>query len=183
MNKSLNLIIFTPIILNFFIIFIILSSSKNKSHPFLLLLILITLTLLISIKINFTYKSWLSFILFLIIIGGLIVIFMYITRLINNELFKSNYKIIILNILKILPLIIIIILILYYSNNLISNSNYQDSWSKTLTFLTDQININLIYKKFFNKSTIFIIFYLYYAIICIINICFKFQAPLRQILI
>lgn len=183
MIKSINyrLIIF-PLILNIIIIILIIIPSKiNKFHPIILIFLLIIITLLISIKINFIYNSWLSFILLLIIIGGLIVIFIYITRLTNNELFYFNIKLILLNFLKITPILILFYFI--YNQYKFNRFNIQDSWIITkYAYLYNQININIIYIKFNNKSTFFIIIYLYYSIICIINICYKFKSPLRQLI-
>lgn len=168
-----------PIILNIIIIIILSSPSKNnKFNPINLILILILLTILISLKINYYTNSWRSFTLFLIIIGGLIIIFIYITRIANNELFKFNYKVLLINSIKILPLIFIIFIL---------NLNLYD-WNRSNTwynFNINNISLNFseIYIKPYNNNTYFIINYLFYSIICIINICYKFKLPLRQLII
>lgn len=180
MIKSINLIIIYPLLINLIIIFLLITPSKlNKFHPISLIFILIILTSIISLKINYIYKSWLSFILFLTIIGGLIVIFLYITRLTNNELFFLNIKIIFINFLKIIFIVILIYLIYYNLNIFFFNSNLNKSFYNYI-FIWDLNNINFLYKKIYNKSTIFIIFYLYYSIIIIINICSNYKSPLRQ---
>lgn len=182
MNKLNNIIIIFPIIINLIIIILLIFPFKNnKFHPISLIFILIILTFLVCFKINLLIKSIISFILFLIIIGGLIVIFMYITRLANNELFSFNLKNFIININKITPIILLLLITtLIYKQiifiNLIESFNL-NNWS--------EINykyINIIYKEINNNSSYFIIIYLYYSIICIINICYKLKAPLRQIL-
>lgn len=178
----INPIILTPLIFNLLLILLIINFSKiNKFHPISFIIILILVTFLISLKINFIIKSWFPIILFLIIIGGLIVIFIYITRLTNNELFFFNFKLILINIIKISPLIILIIIIYIYINEQIYTNIDLFNRSNLKFSYWDQNNINIIYKIFYNKSTIFIMLYLYYSIICIINICSNFKLPLRQL--
>lgn len=79
-------------------------------------------TLCISFITGFIYKNfWFSYILFLIIIGGILVLFIYITRIASNEKFKIS------NFLLLLFIIMILILILpineFISN--ILNKNYR----------------------------------------------------------
>lgn len=183
MIKFINFIILIPLIFNLIIILIIIIPSKiNNFHPISFLIILILLTLIICLKINFIYKSWIPFILFLIIIGGLIVIFIYITRLANNNFFNFNLKLLIINIIKILPIILLLISLIILFKLLIFNFHFESFNLNNFIILKNQINLNIIYKELNNKSSYFIILYLYYSIICIINICYKFKAPLRQIL-
>jgi len=60
-----------------------------RFHPvIILILILIQSTILCLIIWIYLNSSWLSYILFLIFLGGLIVLFMYITRLASNEKFE-----------------------------------------------------------------------------------------------
>lgn len=177
------LIIYHPLILNLLIIIILILPNKfNKLNPLNLIIILIFNTLLICIKINSIFKSWIYFILFLILIGGLIIIFIYIIRIANNEiniLFKiKNYIIIINKISIILILFIIIIQILTIKFNLTS----QDLWNLNIYLFEEKNELNFI--KLYNYNIyiiLFLIIYLFYSIITIINICYKFNLPLRQI--
>lgn len=172
-----NLIInFYPILLNLLIILIISSPTKyNKFNPITIIFLLIILTSLISIKLNILINSWRSFIIFLIIIGGLIIIFLYITRLRRNELFIINFKLIILNIIKLLPLIIIL---LFFFN--LINFNRRFSWYGALIW-NFNLNFYELYSNFYCKIILFSINYLFYSIICIINICYKNKSPIRQL--
>lgn len=183
MNKINFLILITPLIINFIIILLIIIPSKiNKFSPINLIIILITITFLICFKINLFIKSLIPFILFLIIIGGLIIIYIYITSLSNNEFSSFNLKILLINILKILPFIIIFLIFIYKSSHLIINKNNLIYLNSELILISkNNIYLNIIYKEFNNKSSFYIILYLYYSIICIINICYKLKAPLRQL--
>lgn len=182
MIKSISLIILNlPLILNFCLIILLLIPIKYYNfHPIKFLTILIFLIFLISLKINILFNSWIIFIFPLIIIGGLIIIFIYITRLTNNNLFKINYNNIFINFIKFIILIIIFIyMCIYYNWNL----NSQDLWNSQLNNLEEnnnEIKINELFN--FNKlSILFLIIYLYFSIIIIINICYKLKRPLRQI--
>nr|YP_010547115.1 NADH dehydrogenase subunit 6 [Nycteribia parvula]UYK51617.1 NADH dehydrogenase subunit 6 [Nycteribia parvula] len=69
-------------------------------HPMTMSLILMMQTMMISILSSMMNKnSWFSFILFLIFIGALLILFIYITSLTSNKLFNFSYKMIIMPIL------------------------------------------------------------------------------------
>lgn len=174
-----DLFLFFPIILNSCTIIILINPAKTvKFHPLTYIFILITITFIITVTINLAYKSWISFILFLIIIGGLIIVFLYITRLANNESISLKFRNIISNFIKISPILVFILLLSIYNIDLVAFNltNYPHNLSNNLR------RINSLYKIFYNKSTIFLIIYLYFSIICIINICSINKSPLRQIL-
>lgn len=169
-----------PLILNILILILLSIPIKfNNFHPIKIILILIILTLIISLKINLIKKSWINFFILLIIIGGLMVIFLYITSLNNNLLLKFN----LINILKnLLKLFILIVFLIFIYKTYIIYFNNQDSWNLNLNLFEEKNNFSII--KLFNINKIpliFIILYLYFSLICIINICYKIKTPLRQI--
>lgn len=169
-----------PLTLNFLILILISIPLKfNNFHPIKIIIILILLTFLISLKINLFKKSWINFFILLIIIGGLIVIFIYITRLNNNILIKFNLWNIIKNTIKFLILFLILI---FFLKNYFIFFNNQDTINLNLNLFEEKNDFSLI--KLFNIQKIpliFIIIYLYFSLICIINICYKIKTPLRQI--
>nr|YP_010716465.1 NADH dehydrogenase subunit 6 [Gotra octocincta]WDQ40361.1 NADH dehydrogenase subunit 6 [Gotra octocincta] len=179
MIKS-NLLIL-PFCLNIILIMIFMTPSKIINfNPMTYMILLILLTFSICLVMNLISKSWIPYILFLMMIGGLMIIFMYITSLSSNELFFMNYQIMKTNFFKIFffTMIMIFLMIMFMDQMFFMlNLNF---FNKNL-YLFDQMNMNLLYKKIFNKSTMFIMIYLYYSMIIIMNICFKLKAPLRQI--
>lgn len=97
---------FYPIIFWILFIFIIMIIIYFTIHPIIITLLLVIYTTIISINISLWKPNYLySIILFLIIIRGLIIIFIYFSRLISNE------KIIYIN--KILFIIIIYLIIIF----------------------------------------------------------------------
>nr|AZL93293.1 NADH dehydrogenase subunit 6 [Hyposoter sp. ZJUH_2016018] len=169
-----------PLILNILILMLISIPMKfNNFHPLKMILILMFITMIISLKMNLLMKSWMNFFIFLIMIGGLMVIFMYITSLNNNSLMKFNLFNIIKNLFK---LMILLMFLIYMFKNEILFTNNQDSWNLNINLIEEKNNFSMM--KLFNIykiPLIFIMLYLYFTLICIMNICYKLKIPLRQI--
>lgn len=109
--------------------------------------------------------------------GGILILFIYITRIASNEKFKFNFKIIII-LITILILIFIIRTILdyFYFNSIIKISEIiNQSYS---------INNKLSLTKYFNFPNnliiILIIIYLFITLIAIVKITKFSYGPLRQ---
>lgn len=177
-----NFLIFFPLFFNSIIFLIIILPSKSyKFHPINFIIILIILTFFISCFINFLFKSWISYFLFLTIIGGIIIIFLYIIRLINNNILSFNFINLIFFFIKLIIFSFFFLLIINCLTNLSLTWNNFEFW-KISNFLEKKNELNL-RNLYFNKksSILFLINYLFFSIICIINICYKFKSPLRQI--
>nr|YP_009738177.1 NADH dehydrogenase subunit 6 [Hippodamia variegata]QIB71482.1 NADH dehydrogenase subunit 6 [Hippodamia variegata] len=122
---------------------------------------------------------WFSYILILIMIGGLLVLFIYMTSVASNEKFKFNKSIFMM--LIFFSMIIFTKLILesnLYEFNLIFNNELIQSIEETKIF-----NLNL--SKFINypNSNIFIMimFYLLISMIAVVKISKSNFGPLRQL--
>lgn len=129
-------------------------------------------TLLTSIIINFILlNSWFSYIILLIIIGGLLILFIYITSLIPNKKFKFNPFIFFIS----LMLIIISIIRLIFDQ---FNINFIN---KRLFII--QYSIKLNFNKFLIPSfirIIIIIIYLLIVLIAVVKISRFKSGPLRK---
>nr|QHQ98557.1 NADH dehydrogenase subunit 6 [Parasitus wangdunqingi] len=63
----------------------------SNSHPISLIVLLIMSTLMASLFIsNFLKSSWLSMIFILVMLGGMLILFIYIASLASNEPFTKN---------------------------------------------------------------------------------------------
>ena len=100
--------------------------------------------------------------------GGLIVLFIYITRLASNEKFFFNFKIIYLS-----PLLLITLAFA------IKFKIFQFPLVEEINF---KIFIYLIYTSYFIKLTIIIILYLLVTLIFTVNIVKLYEAPIRSLL-
>lgn len=104
---------------------------------------------------------------FLIIIGGLLIIFMYMTRISSNEKFKINLKILIFT------FIFIVISEEFLIETQINEKQY------LLVNSIDIIQLTKIYNKTFTLILI-IILYLLFRIICINKMIKFYEGPLRS---
>nr|AXS65046.1 NADH dehydrogenase subunit 6 [Curculionoidea sp. 15 KM-2017] len=144
------------------------------NHPLALGCILLIQTILLSLSSGFMYFNfWFSYILFLIMIGGMLVMFLYMTSIASNEKFSMpKNKIMIMS-----PLIPIILLFMdkFYSN-LINLS------SINLNF--NNLPSNLSLTKFFNfpnmTMLIILMIYLLATLIATVKITGKNFGTLRQ---
>nr|AEP27674.1 NADH dehydrogenase subunit 6 [Byctiscus populi] len=147
------------------------------SHPLTLGSILLIQTIfsaLITGMMNFNY--WFSYIMFLIMIGGMLILFMYMTSVASNEKFKFSMNLFILWLTSVFSATIIYMFNKYtalfnYFNLAMSNqsltSNNILSMSKLMNFPN---NLNLI----------LIILYLLISLIAIVKITKIQFGPLRQ---
>jgi len=63
-------------------------------HPLAIIFVLIIQTTLISLIIYFlTQFPWFSYTLILVFLGGILILFIYISNIASNEIFKPNLKI------------------------------------------------------------------------------------------
>nr|AHA52449.1 NADH dehydrogenase subunit 6 [Histeromerus sp. QL-2013] len=180
-NFEFNLIflmVFLDLVLMFLMIF---PSNLYKFHPLTLSMLLVLYTIINSFKIIILNSSyWYSYILFLVMIGGLMILFMYFTSLAMNQLFYFNLSYNLYMFIKIIIMIMILVLYLSYfdlMNYLLMN--YLD--------IFNYMNMNMIYIEFKNLMmdysmdlNLFMIIYLFFTMICSVMICLKFMLPMRQ---
>nr|UGS80292.1 NADH dehydrogenase subunit 6 [Prolachesilla sp. GRAspLA] len=149
--------------------------SKN---PLSMGLILILQTISLSLMMELMQKSfWFLYILILIFIGGMLIMFIYMTSIFPNEKFFFNQKYLFMMIMM-----ISIIMIFMYMNNFF-HMNFPIM--ELSNFLQMKKNSSLLYTiKIFNSTTnmilIFLVLYLFYCMIIIIKIINIFKGPLRK---
>nr|WFP43263.1 NADH dehydrogenase subunit 6 [Rhomboptera ligata] len=75
------------LLLNIFFLYLFIKSS----HPVSMTIIIMLQTLTMSLSMSLVAKTyWMSYILFLVFLGGMLVLFLYITSLAPNEMFSAN---------------------------------------------------------------------------------------------
>nr|YP_009538114.1 NADH dehydrogenase subunit 6 [Athyma ranga]AYN60896.1 NADH dehydrogenase subunit 6 [Athyma ranga] len=153
------------------------------NHPLtmgLLILLQTLLTCLISGMLINTY--WFSYILFLVFLGGLLVLFIYVSSVASNELFKIN----LISKFSMIYILFIMIFSFFFKNNLIwMNFYFNDEminlFNSTL-FFNNEYNFNL--SKLYNKQNywmmLMMIIYLFITLIAIVKITNIFFGPLRS---
>nr|QWZ47766.1 NADH dehydrogenase subunit 6 [Loxocephala perpunctata] len=146
-------------------------------HPISLGSMLIFQTMLISIYMTKNLKStWFSYILFITMIGGMMVMFMYMASIASNE--KKFY-----NMINMLILMTIMIMIM---KMMMKKDKTMDMFNKINEFKFNSNEDEEIksLSKFFNKSkskiTIFMMTLLFMMMIIVTNISNTFEGPLKK---
>lgn len=150
-------------------------------HPLAIGLILLVQTTLICLIRGLIIKTfWFSYILFIIFLGGMLVLFIYVTSLASNEIFNFSIKILLVNFFL---LIFINFFILFFDKTLIINysKNYESSLlTLQYRFLPENnLILNKLYNFPTNLITILLIIYLFLTLIAIVKITNIFEGPLR----
>nr|YP_010166657.1 NADH dehydrogenase subunit 6 [Leconectes striatellus]QRV62748.1 NADH dehydrogenase subunit 6 [Leconectes striatellus] len=152
------------------------------NHPMSMGLILMIQTMTIALITGFYSLSlWFSYILFLIMLGGMLILFMYMTSLASNEKFKFSKK------LTMIMMIMVLMLVMISMMN--ENPIYLFiKTPQTLEFMNEIImmkneNINslmMMYNKPNFLITIMMINYLFLTLVAVVKITQSNQGPLRQ---
>nr|YP_010449536.1 NADH dehydrogenase subunit 6 [Anelytra multicurvata]UTU96096.1 NADH dehydrogenase subunit 6 [Anelytra multicurvata] len=170
--------------LNFNILMMNLFNSiifTRLTHPLTMTLIIIMQTLLVCLSTGLKSPSfWFSYVLFLVFLGGMLVLFIYITSLASNEMFS-------------LPIKFTLLILLMISATFIISLIYDHSWQlninddMTSTFITAtplHMESNYLLTKLYNNPsssiTLMLVCYLLLTLIVIVKITNIFYGPLRQ---
>nr|UJG45394.1 NADH dehydrogenase subunit 6 [Athripsodes cinereus] len=151
--------------MNFLLLFI--------SSPMMIMTTLIIQTISMSLIIGMMNQTfWYSYILFLIIIGGLMILFLYMTSLISNNLYNFNFK----------KLILIFCLIISMTLWLYLNNPHPFSYKHSFQLLT-HLQFNSL-MKLYNTQTmtmiILIMNYLFFTLMISTKIINLHYGPLRS---
>nr|QXJ80279.1 NADH dehydrogenase subunit 6 [Dahira obliquifascia] len=152
------------------------------THPLsmgMLILIQTLLTCLLSGMLIKTY--WFSYILFLTFLGGLLVLFIYVSSIASNEMFflSNNLKIMFIMML----ILIMMIQLISYKNlnwmNLINNSEMTNFMNFMFFNNENKINLNKLYNNNSSMLMLLLIIYLFITLIAVVKITNIFYGPLR----
>nr|ACH81773.1 NADH dehydrogenase subunit 6 [Nasonia longicornis]UVN15309.1 NADH dehydrogenase subunit 6 [Nasonia longicornis] len=178
MKTIITLQVYFIILMIFISMLVISMPSYNNIHPLFFSLLLLIYTISNSVNISvLNYTHWFSYIMFLIMIGGMMIIFLYFTSFINNVKMKINWMNLSSLFLKLTMLIMIIMIML--SNNILlpwNNTNME-------MMLTNSIYNNINYMFMYNKNISMIIsmLYLLLCLTMIVKITINNKITLRKI--
>nr|ADW41374.1 NADH dehydrogenase subunit 6 [Drosophila melanica] len=153
----------------------------NMIHPLAMGLTLLIQTILICLISGLMTKTfWFSYILFLIFLGGMLVLFIYVTSLASNEMFNLSIKLTLISLSMFFILLIISFILdknllnFYLINNeMISISNINSYFSE------NSLSLNKLYNFPTNLVTILLMNYLLITLIVVVKITKMFKGPLR----
>nr|YP_010990614.1 NADH dehydrogenase subunit 6 [Suva longipenna]WOW98941.1 NADH dehydrogenase subunit 6 [Suva longipenna] len=150
--------------------------SPILKHPISLGFMLIIQTMMICLNMSiYTQTSWYSFILFIIMIGGMMIMFIYMASIASNEKFKFN------NFIMKLTILMLIIYMLNWINDQtmeISSKMIENKFS--MTEQEEQKSTS----KFFNLNksnlSIMTMLMILLTMISVTNISTTFEGPLKK---
>nr|WGO58026.1 NADH dehydrogenase subunit 6 [Rhabdoblattella disparis] len=146
----------------------------QMNHPLAMGLILLIQTTFVSMITGLMSQSfWFSYILFLIFLGGMLVLFIYVTSLASNEMFSLSTKLMMFSSMS-MPILLII---LFNSKTMLQNQEILNFF-----LINNMTNLPLI--KLYNQPTsvitILLASYLFLTLIAVVKITNIFKGPLRQ---
>nr|AML26388.1 NADH dehydrogenase subunit 6 [Staphylinidae sp. BMNH 1274634] len=150
--------------------------SIFMKHPLTLGTTLLFQTISISLISGFyMFNFWFSYILFLIMIGGMLILFIYMTSVASNEKFKFSNKI---------TMFTMITTMMMFIMKQFIDSTYLNLTMSNLESINSSNLINNTLNKFinypFNIILLFIIIYLFITLIAVVKISGLHSGPLRQ---
>ncbi|UKZ43546.1 NADH dehydrogenase subunit 6 (mitochondrion) [Schistocerca piceifrons] len=151
------------------------------SHPMSMMLFIILQTFLVGLMTGAMMESyWLSYILFLTFLGGMLVLFIYITSIASNEMFQP----------KSITMIITLTMWMFIMSTLIilDMTMFMDFFKNTETMNIDNsINyqeMTMSLEKLYNSPTFIItmmmMIYLFLALLAVVKITNINQGPIRK---
>nr|YP_007353853.1 NADH dehydrogenase subunit 6 [Paracymoriza prodigalis]YP_009002435.1 NADH dehydrogenase subunit 6 [Paracymoriza distinctalis]AFQ31594.1 NADH dehydrogenase subunit 6 [Paracymoriza prodigalis]AHH30685.1 NADH dehydrogenase subunit 6 [Paracymoriza distinctalis] len=169
---SLNIIMFS-IIMFFF------------NHPLSMGLMILIQTFFMCLMSGMMIKTyWFSYILFLTFLGGLLVLFIYVSSMASNEMFKISYFMKLFMFLWFFLLMMMNLLMWNNLNwlNLSNNNNDMNNFFINFIFMNNENKINI--SKLYNNQTFMLmmmmIIYLFITLIAVVKITNIFYGPLRS---
>nr|QZH78999.1 NADH dehydrogenase subunit 6 [Euconocephalus pallidus] len=170
--------------LNFNILMMNLFNSMiftQINHPLAMTLMIILQTLFVCLFTGLSTSSfWFSYVLFLVFLGGMLVLFIYITSLASNEMFSLPIKSLLITAMLI-TLSLLTSSILDHSFQFNLSNDMMTSAASMLATQTDSTYLLIkLYNNPTNSITLMLVGYLLLTLIVIVKITNIFYGPLRQ---
>nr|WNH42576.1 NADH dehydrogenase subunit 6 [Neoperla arambourgana]WNH42577.1 NADH dehydrogenase subunit 6 [Neoperla arambourgana] len=169
-------------LISFFILTSILSFILTLiTHPLAMGLVLLTQTLIICLTTGLmTHSFWFSYILFLVFLGGLLVLFIYVSSLASNEMFSfTPSAVIVMMSFGLMSFMIYFIIdplsFPYYSKSTDTSNAFLPTWMDESTPALMKL-----YNNPTSLITLMLALYLFLTLIAVVQITKIFHGPLRQ---
>nr|WGO58143.1 NADH dehydrogenase subunit 6 [Symploce tubercularis] len=150
-------------------------SFTQMNHPLAMGLILLMQTALIALISGMLSQSfWFSYVLFLIFLGGMLILFIYVTSLASNEMFSLSMK---MTLSTIFILLISLIIFSYSKSSMLQNQEMISFTSNMNPLINSLVKL---YNQPTGIITILLASYLFLTLIAVVKITSIFKGPLRQ---
>nr|WHM51612.1 NADH dehydrogenase subunit 6 [Termitinae sp.] len=144
----------------------------QMKHPMAMGLMLLMQTTMVCIISGAMYKSfWFSYILFMIMVGGMLVLFMYMTSLASNEMFSPSNK-------MITAMIMMMPMMLYIVPT--TTNNKEMNMHETMMENEIMTTTTVMYNQMMGTMTTLLVLYMLLTLIVVVNIINVSKGPLRQ---
>nr|WHN78755.1 NADH dehydrogenase subunit 6 [Hyalurgus flavipes] len=152
----------------------------NIKHPLAMGLTLLIQTTLISLSSGLMTKSfWFSYILFMVFLGGMMVLFIYVTSLASNEMFSFSIKLL----MSSMSFFLFMLMLLYFLKKNLTfeykNMEMQSIYNLNSYIKENSLSLNKLYNYPNNLLTILLMNYLLITLIAVVKITKMFKGPLR----
>nr|YP_010239109.1 NADH dehydrogenase subunit 6 [Goniophyto honshuensis]QTF74356.1 NADH dehydrogenase subunit 6 [Goniophyto honshuensis] len=166
------------ILISFLMIFSFI--FMNMKHPLAMGLTLLIQTTLVCLTSGMMSKTfWFSYILFLVFLGGMLVLFIYVTSLASNEMFSLSIK---LMLICLMFFLMSIFTLYFMDKNLLmqfSNTEIKSIFDMNSYIMENSLTLNKLYNYPTNLLTIMLMNYLLITLIAVVKITNLFKGPLR----
>nr|YP_010046579.1 NADH dehydrogenase subunit 6 [Culex australicus]QPJ78458.1 NADH dehydrogenase subunit 6 [Culex australicus] len=164
-----------------FLCFITSFIFMQMKHPLAMGLMLLIQTFLTCLMTGIYAKTfWFSYVLFLIFMGGMLVLFIYVTSLSSNEMFSMSFK---LTFISIMMISLFIMISYFFDNsmmeNFIKNNDSIQLFNQNNLFYENFLSLNKMYNFPTNLITLLLINYLFLTLLVTVKITKKNYGPLR----
>nr|YP_009180595.1 NADH dehydrogenase subunit 6 [Calameuta idolon]ALM04151.1 NADH dehydrogenase subunit 6 [Calameuta idolon] len=157
----------------------------KDNHPIELMIYLTVFSIIMCIKTSFLNKNfWFSYLLFLTMIGGIMILFLYFVSTASNEMSELTKPSLLMSSMILIAIFISLISMLMtwdmFSTELIEvNMNINPmflntNWSETISYQMNQMFNNNY------KISLMIMIYLLFTLFTVMKMCMKMYGPLRQ---
>nr|AWB99574.1 NADH dehydrogenase subunit 6 [Anopheles aff. oswaldoi SPForm PGF-2018]AWB99587.1 NADH dehydrogenase subunit 6 [Anopheles aff. oswaldoi SPForm PGF-2018]AWB99600.1 NADH dehydrogenase subunit 6 [Anopheles aff. oswaldoi SPForm PGF-2018] len=153
----------------------------QMKHPLSMGLMLLIQTFLTCLITSIYVKTfWFSYVLFLIFLGGMLILFIYVTSLSSNEMFSMSFS---LTMISLIIFSFFTILFFIMDKSLIEQfiTNMEMEKLSNMNNLINEniLSLNKMYNFPTNLITLLLINYLFLTLLVTVKITKKFYGPLR----
>nr|YP_009740820.1 NADH dehydrogenase subunit 6 [Sphingonotus menglaensis]QID03808.1 NADH dehydrogenase subunit 6 [Sphingonotus menglaensis] len=151
------------------------------NHPMSMMMMIIIQTMMIGMMTGSMMESfWLSYILFLTFLGGMMVLFIYITSIASNEMFNIKSTNVVISIIMITMLMVMFFNMEKVMFTEIIKNTETTNTSHMLNFQEMTMSLTKLYNNPTIIITIMMMIYLFIALLAVVKITNINQGPIRK---
>nr|YP_010700976.1 NADH dehydrogenase subunit 6 [Anopheles junlianensis]YP_010701002.1 NADH dehydrogenase subunit 6 [Anopheles kunmingensis]YP_010701028.1 NADH dehydrogenase subunit 6 [Anopheles liangshanensis]YP_010701054.1 NADH dehydrogenase subunit 6 [Anopheles yatsushiroensis]YP_010734750.1 NADH dehydrogenase subunit 6 [Anopheles pullus]WCI21191.1 NADH dehydrogenase subunit 6 [Anopheles junlianensis]WCI21217.1 NADH dehydrogenase subunit 6 [Anopheles kunmingensis]WCI21243.1 NADH dehydrogenase subunit 6 [ len=153
----------------------------QMKHPLSMGLMLLIQTFLTCLLTGIYVKTfWFSYVLFLIFLGGMLILFIYVTSLSSNEMFSMSFSLTIISFI----IFMFMMTIFFIMDKSLTEQFIMNMEMEKISMMNNLINenvlsLNKMYNFPTNLITLLLINYLFLTLLVTVKITKKFYGPLR----